>query len=57
MGVYINCRFIYLLFYNLTKIQDKMRDVTEYEKGQNVGAPMAGASDTKTAELLSYQGP
>ena len=31
-----------------------MRDLTDFEKGQIVGAPMAGASITKAAELLSF---
>ena len=31
-----------------------MRDLTEFEKGKNVGARMAEASVTKTVELLSF---
>ena len=31
-----------------------MHDVTEFEKVQIVGARMAGASVTKTAELLGF---
>ena len=31
-----------------------MRDLTEFEKRQIVGARMAGASVTKTTELLSF---
>ena len=31
-----------------------MRDLTDFEKEQIVGAPMAGASITKTAELLGF---
>ena len=41
-----------------------MRDLTDFEKGKIVGARMAGASITKTAEILGfsratlpYQGP
>ena len=31
-----------------------MRDLSDFEKGQIVGARMAGASLTKTAELLVF---
>ena len=31
-----------------------MRDLTDLKKGQIVGARMAGASITKTAELLGF---
>ena len=31
-----------------------MRDLTDSEKGQIVGARMAGASKTKTVELLGF---
>lgn len=33
-----------------------MHDLTEFEKGQIVGARLAGASITKTAELLGFSG-
>ena len=38
----------------MTEIKIKMRDPTEFEKWQIVGARMAGASVTKTAELLGF---
>jgi len=31
-----------------------MHDLTDFEKGQIIGARMAGASITKTAELLGF---
>ena len=31
-----------------------MRDLSDFEKGQIVGARMAGASITKTVELLGF---
>ena len=34
-----------------------MRDLTDFEKGQIVDARMAGASITKTAELLRFSRP
>ena len=62
MGVYVHCRYVYLStklyicnhFSDFARILAKMRDLTEFEKGQIVGAGIAGAWVAKTAERLGF---